>query len=97
MATYFSAGIVNFFVPSGGGQWIVQKDIVIEGALQYGDGIGRSILAMAYGDGWTNMLQPFWAVPLLAITGLKAREIIGYTATIMLLAGALTVCLLLFI
>ena len=52
---------------------------------------------MAYGDGWTNMLQPFWAVPLLAITGLKAREIIGYTATIMILAGALTMALLLFI
>jgi short-chain fatty acids transporter len=97
VATYLSAGIVNFFVPSGGGQWIVQKDIVIEGALQHGDSIGRSILAMAYGDGWTNMLQPFWAVPLLAITGLKAREIIGYTATIMILAGALTMALLLFI
>ena len=97
VATFFSAGIVNFFVPSGGGQWIVQKDIVIEGALQHGDLLGRSILAMAYGDGWTNMLQPFWAVPLLAITGLKAREIIGYTATIMLLSGALTVGLLIFV
>ncbi len=95
VATYFSAGFVNFFVPSGGGQWIVQKDIVIEGALQHGDIVGRSILAMAYGDGWTNMLQPFWAVPLLAITGLKAREIIGYTATIMLFSGGLTVALLL--
>lgn len=87
LATFFSAALVNLFVPSGGGQWLVQKDIVIEGALAYPELIGRSVMAMAYGDGWTNMLQPFWALPLLAITGLKAREIVGYTATIMLFSG----------
>jgi short-chain fatty acids transporter len=42
-------------------------------------------MAFAYGDAWTNMLQPFWALPLLGITRLEAREIVGYTAAIMLL------------
>ena len=43
-------------------------------------------MALAYGDQITNMLQPFWALPLLGITGLKAREILPYT-TILLIGG----------
>jgi short-chain fatty acids transporter len=43
-------------------------------------------MALAYGDQLTNMLQPFWALPLLGITGLKAKEILPYTL-ILLLAG----------
>ena len=53
-------------------------------------------MAFSYGDQWTNMLQPFWALPLLAITGLKAREIIGYTATLMFLSAPIfIICLML--
>jgi len=92
--TYLSAGLVNLFVPSGGGQWVVQGKIIMEGAVHFPDVIPKSILALAYGDGWTNMLQPFWAVPLLAITGLRARDIIGYTASVMILGGLLTMGLL---
>ena len=44
-------------------------------------------MAFAYGDAWTNLLQPFWALPLLGIMGLKAREIVGYTAVICLAMG----------
>ena len=46
------------------------------------------IMSVAYGDELTNMLQPFWALPLLAITRIRAREIVGYTAIVMLVAGA---------
>jgi short-chain fatty acids transporter len=45
------------------------------------------VMAVAYGDQLTNMLQPFWALPLLAITGVRARDIVGYTAIIMVVAG----------
>ena len=45
-------------------------------------------MAMAYGDQLTNMLQPFWALPLLGITGLKARDILPYTLLLMVIAGA---------
>ena len=95
--TFFSAGLVNLFVPSGGGQWIVQGNIVIGGAGSDPHLIGKSVMALAYGDMWTNMLQPFWALPLLGITGLRARDIIGYSAAIMLITGVLIVsCLLVF-
>jgi len=82
--TFFSAGLVNVFVPSGGGQWAVQGPIVIETALQLGVPLPKAIMALAYGDQITNMLQPFWALPLLAITQLKAKEILPYTLIVML-------------
>ena len=86
--TFISAAIVNIFVPSGGGQWAVQGPIIIEAANQLNVSISKSVMALAYGDQITNMLQPFWALPLLGITGLKAKEILPYTL-ILLLAGCI--------
>ncbi len=86
--TFISAGIVNFFVPSGGGQWMVQGPIVIQAAQALHIDLAKSIMALAYGDQITNMLQPFWALPLLGITGLKAKDLLPYTA-LMLLMGSL--------
>lgn len=91
--TILSAGIVNVFVPSGGGQWAVQGPLLIRAALDLGVPLDRTILAMAYGDELTNMLQPFWALPLLGITGLAAKDILPYT--LRFLAAGLAVCLLL--
>ena len=85
--TFISAGIVNIFVPSGGGQWAVQGPIVIESALKLGVPLNKAIMALAYGDQITNMLQPFWALPLLAIAGLPARAIMGYCFVAFMAAG----------
>ncbi len=82
--TLISGGIVNIFVPSGGGQWAVQGQIITDAARQLHVPVSKSIMALAYGDELTNMLQPFWALPLLAITGLKAKQIIPYTLILML-------------
>ena len=95
--TLISGGIVNIFVPSGGGQWAVQGPVITEAAKQLGVPVSKSVMALAYGDELTNMLQPFWALPLLAITGLKAKQIFPYTLLLML-AGFLifTIGLLIF-
>lgn len=85
--TFLSACVINMFVPSGGAQWAVQGPVALSAALEHGVAPGRIIMAVAYGDQLTNMLQPFWAVPLLAITGARARDIVGYTALVMLLTG----------
>lgn len=82
---FLCAGIVNFFVPSGGGQWAVQGQILLSAGSSLGVPAPTTIMAFAYGDAWTNMLQPFWALPLLGIMGLRARDIIGYTAVIFVL------------
>lgn len=82
--TFFSAGLINFFVPSGGGQWYIQGPLIIQSALEMGIPLHKSIMALAYGDQITNMMQPFWALPLLGITGLKAKDILPYTFLLML-------------
>ncbi len=84
---FFSAGLVNIFVPSGGGQWAVQGPMIVESALQLGVPLPKAIMALAYGDQLTNMLQPFWALPLLGITKLKAKEILPYTLLFMLVGA----------
>jgi short-chain fatty acids transporter len=94
---YFSAGLVNIFIPSGGGQWAVQGPMVIEAAKELGANVNASMMAVAWGDSWTNMIQPFWAIPLLAIAGLRAKDIMGSLVYVFLLSGVLTaICFLIF-
>ena len=85
--TFLSAGIINFFVPSGGGQWAVQAPIVMPAATQMGIEYGRAAMAIAWGDQWTNMIQPFWALPALGIAGLSARNIMGYLVIVTIFTG----------
>lgn len=85
--TFFSAGIVNFFVPSGGGQWAVQGPIVMPAAAQLGVENGRAAMAIAWGDQWTNMIQPFWALPALGVAGLSARNVMGYCVIVLFFTG----------
>jgi short-chain fatty acids transporter len=87
MFTLWSAGLVNFFVPSGGGQWAVQAPIMLEAAKDLGVSLPKTAMAVAWGDAWTNMIQPFYALPALAIAGLKAKDIMGYGLIIMLITG----------
>lgn len=87
--TFFSAGLVNIFVPSGGGQWALQGPIIINAAVQMDVSLPKMIMALSYGDQITNMLQPFWALPLLAISKLKAKEILPYTVILMLVGSCI--------
>ncbi len=92
---FLSAGLVNLFVPSGGGQWAVQGEIVLEAGRALGVDPAVTVMAFSYGDAWTNMLQPFWALPLLGIMGLRARDIVGYTGVTCLAMGVVVPALLL--
>lgn len=85
--TFLSGGLVNFFVPSGGGQWAVQGPIVIEAAKELNIPLPKIVMALAYGDQITNMLQPFWALPLLGITQLKAKDILPFSFFALLLGS----------
>ena len=85
--SFLSGGLVNMFIPSGGGQWAVQGPVMIEAAKNLNVEPYVIVLGVAYGDQWTNMIQPFWTIPLLAIAGLHMRQIMGYTFVIFLLTG----------
>ncbi|WP_201777921.1 short-chain fatty acid transporter [Ornithinibacillus contaminans] len=81
--TFISAGVLNFFIPSGGGQWAIQGPIMIPAAMGLDVDVAKTAMAVAWGDAWTNMIQPFWALPLLAIAGLKVRDIMGFCVMIL--------------
>ena len=85
--SFYAAGLVNFFVPSGGGQWAVQAPIMLDAAQTLGVSYSKTAMAIAWGDAWTNMIQPFWALPALAIAGLRAKDIMGYCVFVLLLSG----------
>lgn len=85
--TWLVAGLVNLFIPSGGGEWGVIGGIISEISLKLGVPVGKSIVAYGCGDMWTNMFQPFWAIALLGITGLRARDIMGYCIVLMVVAA----------
>jgi short-chain fatty acids transporter len=90
--SFMIGGIVNIFVPSGGGEWAVVGSTVVEACKNLGatmapeqltSFIARCSMAVAYGDAWTNMIQPFWTLaffPVIAAgTKMQARDIMGYT------------------
>ena len=74
-----TTGLVNIFVPSGGGQWVAQGPILLETTNQLGMPLYVAVILEAFGDGLTNMIQPFWALPALALADLRARDMLGYT------------------
>lgn len=78
LITFFSAAFVNLLIPSGGGQWAIQGPILVEVGRSLNLPMGKLIMVFAYGDQISNLLQPFWALPLLAITGVSARQLLHY-------------------
>jgi len=87
MFQFWAAGVINMFIPSGGGQWAAQGPITMEAAKMMGIDPVRSAMMVAWGDQWTNMIQPFWALPLLGLAGLSARDIMGYTTVTLIYSG----------
>ena len=94
LLTFAGAAVVNFFVPSGGGQWAVQGPVMIPAALELGVKPATAAMAVAFGDQLTNMLQPFWALPILAIAGLGIRHIMGYCVMTFLLCTTISALVL---
>lgn len=85
--TFLSAGLVNFFVPSGGGQWVIQGPIMLKAALELNVPIEKVVMAISWGDAWTNLIQPFWALPLLSMAQMKLQDIMSYCVIYLLVSG----------
>ncbi len=83
ISSFFSAGLINLFVPSGGGQWVIQGPVMMDAAQKLGASIPATALAVQIGDQWTNMVQPFWLLPALAISGLKLKHLMGYMVMVL--------------
>ncbi|QDH69212.1 short-chain fatty acid transporter [Marilutibacter alkalisoli] len=85
--SFIAGGVLNVFVPSGGGQWAVQAPIMVPAAEALGADVAKVAMGVAWGDAWTNLIQPFWALPMLALAGLKARDIMGFCLIQLVVTG----------
>lgn len=95
--TYWAAGIVNLLAPSGGGQWALQGPLQVAAGAKLGVDHAVTAMAVGWGDGWTNLIQPFWALPILSVVGLHIRHIMGYCILLSIWVGILTTVLLFFV
>jgi short-chain fatty acids transporter len=86
---YWYSGIVNYFVPSGGSKWAIEAPYLVDAAERLGLGIDQVVVAYAWGDMATDLIQPFWALPLLAAARLDFRDIMGYATIVFIVYVAL--------
>lgn len=76
--SFVSSNIISLFVPSGGGHWAVQGPFMIPAAVDLQVSPAMTAMAVAMGEQTANMIQPFWALPILAIARLGIKDIMGY-------------------
>jgi short-chain fatty acids transporter len=81
---YWYSGLVNYFVPSGGSKWAIEAPYLVDAATRLGVPMPQVVLAYAWGDMATDIIQPFWALPLLAAARIDFRDILGYAALVFL-------------
>ena len=78
LLVYWYSGIVNYFVPSGGSKWAIEAPYILAAGDTLGVPAAKVVTAYAWGDMMTDIIQPFWAIPLLAAARLDFREILGF-------------------
>jgi short-chain fatty acids transporter len=88
---YLYSGMVNVFVPSGGSKWLIEAPYLLPAARELGVSATTTVLAYAYGDSTSNLIQPFWAIPILTVTRMKFGDVLGYTGIIALVLFVVTV------
>ncbi len=79
---YLYSGFMNLFVPSAGSKWLIEAPYLLSAAKELGVSATTTVLAFAYGDSTTNLIQPFWAIPILTVTGLRFGDVVGYTGLV---------------
>ena len=84
-----SSFFINFFAPSGGGHWVLQGPFMIEAAKTLGASQAHTAMSVMLGNGWNDLVQPFWILPALALSKLKLKDIMGYTVVSMFVVGAI--------
>lgn len=89
LVVYWYSGILNYFIPSGGSKWAVEGPYILEAAKTLGVPYPKVVLAYAWGDMVTDMIQPFFCLPLLAVARLEFKDIFGYEAITFLVCTAL--------
>jgi short-chain fatty acids transporter len=75
---FWYSSILNYFVPSGGSKWVIEAPYLLDAAARLGVDTSRLVASYAFGDMGTNLIQPFWALPLLAVAKLDFKDILSF-------------------
>jgi len=89
LIVFWYSAALDYFVSSGGGKWVIESAYVLQAGKALGVPVTRTVMAYAYGDMATNIIQPFWAIPLLGVARLEFRDILGYEILVFLVYAAL--------
>jgi short-chain fatty acids transporter len=76
---YIYSAVMNLFVPSAGSKWLIEAPYLIPAGAQLDVSVVTVLLSYSYGDSTTNLIQPFFAIPILAVTRLRFGDVVGYT------------------
>ena len=88
--TFLTAWFINFLIPADGGHLALQGPIFLPLAEKFGVSRGLISMAITYGANWSNMIQPFWALPALALAKLGIRDIMGYCLVVLVVSGVVS-------
>lgn len=77
--------VLGVFIPSGGSKWVIEAPYLLSAAHDLKIHLGWVVAVYNLGEALANLIQPFWMVPILAILGLKARDVMGYTAVVFII------------
>lgn len=94
---YFSSMIISIFVPSAGGHWAVQAPFMLPAAQTLGVETWKVAMGVAWGESIWNIVTPFWALPVLAITKISLRDLIGFTVFLWIIGNIIAIPCILFI
>ncbi len=97
LVVYLYSAFMNLFVPSAGSKWLIEAPYLIPAGRELGVSAETVVMAYAYGDATTNLIQPFWAIPLLAVARLRFGEMVGYTSLIAAACFAVSIVAMLLI
>jgi short-chain fatty acids transporter len=87
---YTYSALMNLFVPSAGSKWLIEAPYLLPAGAELDVSAVTVLLAYAYGDSTTNLIQPFFAIPILAVTRLRFGDVVGYTSLIALACFAVS-------
>lgn len=73
------SAVLGFFIPSGGGKWLLEAPYVMQAANELKVHLGWAVQVYNAAEALPNLLNPFWMLPLLGVLGLRARDIVGFT------------------
>lgn len=88
------SAVLGFFIPSGGGKWIIEAPYLMQAANELKVHLGWTVMVYNAAEALPNLINPFFMAALLGVVGLRARDIVGYTVTQLVVHAPLVIFML---